>query len=424
MPTLASSLLEFIMNLLRDPRAADEFNADPDAALASAGLSNVCSDDVDAIMPVIMDYAPVGSGSSFDREYNTGGNHGGNSGDWSSDNSGWGHGRDDDDDDDHGHGRGRDDDDDHGHGRGRDDDDDHGHGGGGRGDHDHDHAVQQLTHIVNNYSYTSVVDDRDTITDQSVNQNIWANGDVTQWFDNDAVVASGDHSIAAGGDADVDNSTGDEHNHSVNLTTGDVGGGIAIGNTDNSVEDSYNDDHSTNDDHSVEDSYNTDLDLDVDVTDSYNDNDGIDGDNNAVGNTDNSLDNVGNIDNSLDNVGNEDNDVTVGDVAIDASQDNDGIDVTTGDIAVDASSQENVGNDNSLDNVGNGNAIGNEDNDVIVQDNVVAVGNEDNDTTIGDIDAEFTAVDESINDSVVIADNDNNDLLTDNDVVDADVVVE
>src|SRR6185312_121177 len=250
MPTLASSLLEFIMNLLRDPRAADEFNADPDAALASAGLSNVCSDDVDAIMPVILDYAPVGSGSSFDREYNTGGNHGGNSGDWSSDNSGWGHGRDDDDDDDHGHGRGRDDDDDHGHGRGRDDDDDHGHGrgrdddddhghgrgrdddddhghgGGGRGDHDHDHAVQQLTHIVNNYSYTSVVDDRDTITDQSVNQNIWANGDVTQWFDNDAVVASGDHSIAAGGDADVDNSTGDEHNHSVNLTTGDVGGGI------------------------------------------------------------------------------------------------------------------------------------------------------------------------------------------------------
>ena len=115
------------------------------------------------------------------------------------------------------------------------------------------------------------MDDRDTITDQSVNQNIWADGDVTQWFDNDAVVASGDHSTAAGG-IDVDNSTGDENNHSINLTTGDLGGGIAIGNTDNSVDDSFNDDHSTNDDHSVEDSYNTDLDLDVDVEDSFNDN--------------------------------------------------------------------------------------------------------------------------------------------------------
>ncbi|MET1153749.1 IniB N-terminal domain-containing protein, partial [Arthrobacter sp.] len=245
MPTLASSLLEFIMNLLRDPRAADEFNADPDAALANAGLSNVCSDDVDAIMPVILDYAPVGSGSSFDREYNTGGNYGGDTGNWSSDNDGWGGGR------------GRDDDDRDGWGRGRDDDDDR--GGRGRDDDDHDHAVQQLTHIVNNYSYTSSIDDRDTTIDQSVNQNIWADGDVTQWFDNDAVVASGDDSIAAGDDADVDNSTGDENNHSVNLTTGDVGGGIAIGNTDNSIEDSYNEDHSTNDDHSIEDSYNKDL---------------------------------------------------------------------------------------------------------------------------------------------------------------------
>ena len=86
MPTLASSLLEFIMNLLRDPRAAAEFQADPETALAEAGLGDVCSDDVDAIMPVILDYAPVDASSSFDREYNTGGNHsGGDTGDWSSD---------------------------------------------------------------------------------------------------------------------------------------------------------------------------------------------------------------------------------------------------------------------------------------------------------------------------------------------------
>ena len=63
------------------------------------------------------------------------------------------------------------------------------------------------------------MDDRDTITDQSVNQNIWADGDVKQWFDNDSVVASGDRANAAGDDADVEDS--------------------------NNIEDSYNTDNST-----------------------------------------------------------------------------------------------------------------------------------------------------------------------------------
>ena len=40
------------------------------------------------------------------------------------------------------------------------------------------------------------VDNRQTNLDQSVNQNIWADGDVEQWFDNDSVVASGDRAVA------------------------------------------------------------------------------------------------------------------------------------------------------------------------------------------------------------------------------------
>ena len=40
MTTLASSLLDFILDLLRDPAAAEEFQADPEQALASAGLGD------------------------------------------------------------------------------------------------------------------------------------------------------------------------------------------------------------------------------------------------------------------------------------------------------------------------------------------------------------------------------------------------
>ena len=72
------------------------------------------------------------------------------------------------------------------------------------------------------------MDDRDNIVDQSVNQNIWADGDVKQWFDNDSVIASGDRSIAAGDDADVDDS--------------------------NNIEDSYNDNSDNSTDNSTDNS--------------------------------------------------------------------------------------------------------------------------------------------------------------------------
>jgi hypothetical protein len=286
---ITAALLDFLMSLLRDPDAAAEFAADPEGALEKAGLSEITCDDVDTVMPVVLDYAPMVG----EREYNTGGNTttGGDAGGPVTGGSG-GHG---------GHG---------GHG-----------GNGGNGGHghghghgvEHAHAVQQIHHVVKNYSYT-VTDDRDTIVDQSVNQNIWADGDVLQVFDQDSVVASGDHAVAAGDDAWVDQST--DNSIDVDL---EAGGDINIGNTT----DSYNDDHSK-----IEDSFNednsVDVDLDVKVDDSFNtdnstdnseDNDIIVKDNELNYSEDNS------VDNSTDN--SQDNDIIVKDNELNYSEDND-----------------------------------------------------------------------------------------------------
>jgi hypothetical protein len=100
-----------------------------------------------------------------------------------------------------------------------------------------------------NVANTFHIDNRATIVDQSVNQAIWADGDVTQVFDQKAVLAAGDDSVAAGRDATLDNSQTD-------VTTGD----IAIGNKEQNTEvtDSFNDE-------------STDVTADVQVTDSFND---------------------------------------------------------------------------------------------------------------------------------------------------------
>jgi hypothetical protein len=230
--TLANDLVQFLMHLFGDRQAAQDFLDDPEKALEEHGLGDVCSADVDAAMPVVLDYAPITVNTSrFDREYNTGGNTawtapvGGGAG-----NTGGGN-----------------------------------HGGGNHGGDDHAHAVQQLHHVVNNYSYTTTnsttVDDRDNIVDQSVNQNIWADGDVNQWFDNDSVIASGDRSIAAGDDADVEDSNNIEDSYNSDNSTDNstdnsirAGGDVNIGNEETDIEDSFN------------------TDLDVDIEESFNDN--------------------------------------------------------------------------------------------------------------------------------------------------------
>jgi len=60
MSTLTSTLLDFILSLLRDPQAAQAFSDSPERALSDAGLSDVCSADVQAIAPMLSDYAPAG----------------------------------------------------------------------------------------------------------------------------------------------------------------------------------------------------------------------------------------------------------------------------------------------------------------------------------------------------------------------------
>jgi hypothetical protein len=301
---VTTALLDFLMDLLRNPDAAAKFAADPEEALEKAGLGGVTCDHVDTVMPVVLDYAPV----IGDRNYDTGGNttHGGDAGNGGGHNGGGHNGG--------GHNGG-------GHNGG-------GHNGGGHNG-DHAHAVQQIEYVVKNYSYTST-DDRDTITDQSVNQNIWANGDVTQLFDNDSVVASGDHAVAAGDDAWVDNSTDNSVDVDVDV---DVDGDFNVGSTVDSNND--NSDNSTN----------------TAV---------IDSEDVAVGSTNSANDFE--LEVELENVGNDYSDNSDNSVNDSFKQDNDTIIKEDNDVVI------------------KDNTVTQEDNDVIVKDNTVTV--EDNDVII------------------------------------------
>lgn len=177
--TIADALIEFILSLLRDPRALAEFEAEPEQTLARQGLSSVCVDDVRSVVPVVVErpevtpivvkapapvIQPVVSVTPTPPQSQS-------------------------------------------------------------------PVVKEIVNVANNFH----IDNRSTIVDQSVNQNIWAQGDVTQIFDQEAVLAMGDNSIAVGDNALIDHSKTD-------VTVGDV----AIGNTNTDVviTDSFND-HST-----------------------------------------------------------------------------------------------------------------------------------------------------------------------------------
>jgi hypothetical protein len=78
------------------------------------------------------------------------------------------------------------------------------------GETDLEATIRQISYITNNYAVTEV-DDRDTVLDNSINQQIFADGDVEQTFDNDPVIASGDGAVAAGDDITGSVVTGDEN---------------------------------------------------------------------------------------------------------------------------------------------------------------------------------------------------------------------
>jgi hypothetical protein len=279
MPTESLSLLEFIQKLFADEELRNLFRDDPDRALADNGLSDLSEADVrDAL--VLVDDSQT---ADFSRDYDTGGN----SIDFS-------------------------DNDFSSSSRSNGDDDHDGDGGG------HQAAVEHLSRFITN----NFVDDRDTIVDNSLNQQIDNRGGVfDQEIDVDSNVASGDGAVAADdiddsnivtgddnvvGDGNVtgdDNVIGDGNQvvsgdgnttsfgegdaNSVDvggdLTVGDgsafaTGGDASVDNTDNSIEDSFN----TETDTRFEDSFNTEVDSSVNdsgntetetrIEDSFNDN--------------------------------------------------------------------------------------------------------------------------------------------------------
>lgn len=258
------SLLEFLFKLISDPDLQEEYLEDPKETLEEAGLNDLSAADVRDALILIQDNQTA----DFSREYDTGGNEidfrippvRGARAEGSKDN-----------------------------------DDDEG-------------AVE----YINRFVTTNYVDDRDVITDNSINQVVdTGGGDFDQELDIDSVVASGDGAVAAGGDIeDSEIVTGNDNqigfgnvrgegnvvgdgNRAVtgngNTTAfgdgdanntrveGDVelgdgaafsaGGNAFVNNTNNSVNDSFKDES----ERTTTDSFNTRVDIDESINDSFDD---------------------------------------------------------------------------------------------------------------------------------------------------------
>lgn len=165
--TMADALIDFILSLLRDPAAGEEFDADPEGTLAARGMQGVSHADICAVMPIVYDHPQVVQRVATAAP-----------------------------------------------------------------DDDPDDVVRELRTVMNSNSY---ITNNSTLVDQSVNQNIWAQGDVMQLFDNEAVLATGEGSTAAGNDV--------IHDSSQDSSTTIVAGGDAVVDNDvdvSTVEDSHN----------------------------------------------------------------------------------------------------------------------------------------------------------------------------------------
>jgi len=179
--TIADALIAFILSLLRDPDAAENFAEDPQGAMAENGVQGASLSDVRDVKPVIVDHPqveprpPTHSSQTSGAERNL-------------------------------------------------------------VNAEPDEVIVEISRIMNQFTtvdarstVSTVVDARATIVDQSVNQSIWTEGgDVTQQFDQEAVIASGDRAVAAGNDASA-------IDQDIDLTVGDV----AVGN--DTYTDSFND---------------------------------------------------------------------------------------------------------------------------------------------------------------------------------------
>ena len=377
MANITTALLDFLMGLLKNPEAAADFAANPDTTLQNAGLQGICAADVDAVVPVALDFSPIGN-----REYDTGGNSidsaswGGGGGNGGNGGGGWGGGHD---------------------GGGH-------HGGGHNDDHDYAAAKAKLLSVVNNYSY---IDDRDVINDQSVNTTIWANDSVvgvdneventaTNVGDGSNVATTGGTVIAGNTEYDLDVDIEDSFNEE----------------TEVEIEDSFNDNSDNSTDNStnvlVNDSFNTDNSTEVDIEDSFQDN--------SVEIEDSFQDNSTEVD-IEDSFNETDTDVEV-DIEDSFNEDNSVDNSTNTDVDVDIEDSFQA-NDNVVDSFND---------NVVVEDSFQANDNtvvEDN-VVVNDSLNDNVVVEDSFDDNVEIEDslNDNNLEQGGGDLTDVEVEVE
>jgi len=151
--TVANSIIEFILSLLRDPAALAELEKDPEAALVKNKVAGICAEDVRAVAPIIYDRSDVVPRASSTTTPAPPSNH--------------------------------------------------------------NDVVNEITRITNNWttidSRSTIVDQS---VNQNI---WTEGGDVTQIFDQSAGVASGDGSMAGGDDVNIGPLPGDDEDDTPTL---------------------------------------------------------------------------------------------------------------------------------------------------------------------------------------------------------------
>ncbi|GAA1348605.1 IniB N-terminal domain-containing protein [Saccharothrix algeriensis] len=66
MGTSPTTLHDFVLDLLSNPAALADFQADAEGTLAAAGLSDISALDVQEVLPLVLDYVPAGSLPALD----------------------------------------------------------------------------------------------------------------------------------------------------------------------------------------------------------------------------------------------------------------------------------------------------------------------------------------------------------------------
>jgi len=133
-----TSLLDFILTLLKNPQAQAEFRASPEQVLAAHGLTGVCAADIHETLPLVTDHRSVELTST---------SHSAPPSVVSA-----------------------------------------------PGDSDTHAAIEYLRYITSTYTY----EDHSVHIDESVHVNIWAVGDVAQTFDDSHVVPDGPGPVVGG----------------------------------------------------------------------------------------------------------------------------------------------------------------------------------------------------------------------------------